>query len=70
MSEPNLTFVGGGQFLLGIPADTLSPLDIAVYAERRGQTSAQLRKELVASGLYVEAAPEPKPTKKPAEGKE
>lgn len=57
MSERGLTYAGDGRFLIGIPADELSPLDIAVLAEKRGKTSGQLRKELLESGLYRESKP-------------
>lgn len=58
MNKPDLSYVGKGRFLIGIPADTLSEVDLAVYAERRGKTESALRKELVDSGLYAEHKPE------------
>lgn len=57
MNETDLVYTGEGRFLIGIPADALSPLDIAVIANRRGKTEAQLRKELIESGLYRAAKP-------------
>lgn len=58
MNKPDLDYIGDGRFLIGIPADRLSALDLAVYAERRGKTEAALRKELVESGLYAETKPD------------
>ena len=57
MSDTDLAYTGKGRFLIGIPADALSSLDIAVIANRRGKTEAQLRKELIESGLYRAAKP-------------
>jgi hypothetical protein len=56
--KPDLDYVGNGRFLIGIPADRLTELDLAIYAERRGKTETTLRKELVDSGLYAESKPE------------
>lgn len=56
MSKPNLVYAGEGRFLVGIPADELSEIDLAVIAQKRGKTEAQLRKELIDSGLYAEKA--------------
>lgn len=56
MSKPNLDYTGKDRFLIGIPASELSEVDLAVIAHKRGKTEAQLRKELIESGLYAEKA--------------
>ena len=42
-------YVGGGEYVMGVPARDLMPEDLIEVEEREGITEA----EIVASGLYV-----------------
>ena len=53
--RPNLAFVGGEQFIVGVPARDLTADEL----DERELKAA----DLLASGLYVEAKPEKEPKK-------
>jgi len=48
-----MKYVGKGQFIVGIPADDLTDEQIEALAAKRGVKPAELRKELIESGLYA-----------------
>ena len=49
----DLKYVGKGAFTHGIPDTDLTKEDIERLAADRGVSPAQLRKDLIASGLYA-----------------
>lgn len=54
-----LTYVGNGRFLVGIPATDLTHMSLATLAETRGVKPDTLRAKLLASGLYAESKVKP-----------
>jgi hypothetical protein len=50
----DLKYVGDGRAIVGIPADTINAATLEALAAKRGRKPAELRKELVDSGLYAE----------------
>lgn len=49
----DLTYIGQGRFLVGIPATDLPRYSLATLAARRGESVVDLQRQLLASGLYV-----------------
>lgn len=48
-----LTYIGRGRFVVGIPATDLTAGQIANLARKRGESPANLRTRLIASGCYT-----------------
>lgn len=48
-----LTYIGRGRFIVGIPATDLTAGQIAVLAAKRGESTNELRRRLIASGCYT-----------------
>lgn len=49
----DLTYIGKGRFLVGIPATDLPAYSLATLAARRGESVVELQRRLMASGLYT-----------------
>jgi len=48
-----MKYVGKGRFVIGIPDRDLTDEEIEALAAKRGKKPAELRKELIESGLYA-----------------
>lgn len=48
-----MKYVGKGRFIVGIPADDLTDEQVDALAAKRNVKPADLRKDLIASGLYA-----------------
>lgn len=66
--EPALLYVGGGEFVHGIPDTNLSADELAAVAAKRGYEPSDLAAELVERGLYAAGPAMPAPAAKPEEG--
>lgn len=56
MSKDDIAYIGKGRFMVGIPDTDLTTADVAALAKSRHTTPAQLRKQLIESGLYREGS--------------
>jgi hypothetical protein len=54
----NLTYTGKGRAVVGIPATDLTDDELAALAKRRNVKAADLRRDLIASGVYAEKGKE------------
>lgn len=52
----SLIYTGKGRAIVGIPTTDLTDDEIAALAKRRGKAAAELRRDLLASGIYTEKA--------------
>jgi hypothetical protein len=50
----SLIYTGEGRAVVGIPAKNLTDDELAALAQRRNLKAADLRRDLIASGVYAE----------------